>query len=155
METKRLYLREIEEDDSELIVRWRSDPAIYKFFKSPHRIVLEEHLNWFRKIYQGDHNRTDYMCIEKASEKKIGVFGLIFEGDKVEVSYLLAPEAQHKGFAAEAIYELIEMAKKEHGSKQVVAEINKDNESSINFVQKMGFSIVAMNGDFLIYGKEL
>ena len=77
LESERLILRGITEDDAPEIVEWRSDPEAYKFFRSPHRITMDEHLAWFRNNYLSNDNRLDWMCFEKSSGSKIGVFGSV------------------------------------------------------------------------------
>ncbi len=77
LESERLILRGITEDDALEIVEWRSDPEAYKFFRSPHRITMDEHLAWFRNNYLSNDNRLDWMCFEKSSGSKIGVFGSV------------------------------------------------------------------------------
>ena len=77
LESERLILRGITEDDAPEIVEWRSDPQAYKFFRSPHRITMDEHLAWFRNNYLSNDNRFDWMCFEKSSGSKIGVFGSV------------------------------------------------------------------------------
>ena len=54
IKTKRLILREIESGDAETIVRWRSDPKVYQYFRSPHALTMEEHLAWFENGYLGN-----------------------------------------------------------------------------------------------------
>ena len=77
LESERLILRGITEDDAPEIVEWRSDPEAYKFFRSPHRITMNEHLSWYRNNYLSNENRFDWMCFEKSSGRKIGVFGSV------------------------------------------------------------------------------
>lgn len=77
LESERLILRGITEDDAPEIVEWRSDPEAYKFFRSPHRITMDEHLAWFRNRYLSNDDRFDWMCFEKSSGSKIGVFGSV------------------------------------------------------------------------------
>ena len=120
IETARLLLRGIDESDAELIVQWRSVPEVYQFFKSSHKITLEEHFNWYQNSYLENSNRFDWICIEKESGNRIGVFGLYKKEKKAEINYLLAPEAQHKGYAAEAIKSLIDYASKMWDSEHTV-----------------------------------
>lgn len=155
IETKRLLLRGIDESDAELIVQWRSVPTVYQYFKAPHQISIEEHINWYRNRYLENVNRFDWICIEKESGNRIGVFGLCKEGKKVEVNYLLSPEGQHKGYAVEAIRGLIEYASKMWNNKQVLAEIHCENQPSIALVEKLGFELISRSGPFVIYGKEV
>ena len=155
IETHRLLLRGIDESDAELIVQWRSVPEVYKYFKSPHQISLEEHMNWYHSSYLENVCRFDWICIEKESGNRIGVFGLYKEEKKVEVNYLLAAEGQHKGYANEAIKSLIDYASKMWNSEQVVAEIHQDNKPSIALVKKLGFELISKNAPFVIYGIEV
>ena len=111
MQTERLILRGINESDAIEIVEWRSAPDVFKYFKSPHKITIQEHFYWYNTIYLSDDKRFDWMCIEKNTGKKIGVFGLMFDEHCAEINYLLAPDAQHKGYALEAIDCLLNFVK--------------------------------------------
>lgn len=158
--SERLILRGIEEADTDKIVKWRSLPSVYKYFKSPHVITEKEHLKWFRTNYQFDHNRFDWMCIEKTTNCEIGVFGIkkslnLDSQIIVEVSYLLDAQAQHKGYAQEAIEVLAKYALEELGAQRMVAEIHRDNLSSLRLVKKMGFSLESETDNFLLFGMKL
>lgn len=126
IETERLLLRGIDESDAETIVLWRSVSNVYKYFKASHQISLDEHLNWYWNRYLSNNDRFDWMCIERKDKQRIGVFGMVRKGDKAEVNYLLAPEAQHKGYASEAIQNMIGYAQKKWNTKQIVAEIHEE-----------------------------
>lgn len=150
--TERLLLRGILEDDAKEIVGWRSDPEVYKYFKSPHKISVEEHLNWFNNSYLYNENRFDWICIRKKDGKKIGVFGIVTDDEKVEINYLLDSGAQHKGYAKEGISALVKYARENFGGKLIVAEIHKNNLPSIAVVSKLGFKLISSHDDFVIYG---
>lgn len=155
IETDRLILRGIDETDAEAIVVWRSVPDVYKYFKFPHKITIDEHLDWFHNRYLSNENRFDWICIEKESGQRIGVFGLVREDDKAEVNYLLSPDAQHKGYANEAIRGLIKYASETWNVRLVVAEIHEDNTPSISLVEKMGFTLMSCVKPFVVYGIEV
>ena len=155
IQTDRLLFRGIDETDVKEIVLWRSDPTVYQYFKSPHKITVEEHINWYNNSYLHNDNRYDWICIEKESFKKIGVFGLTKQNDIAEVNYLLAPEAQHKGFAAEGIMRLVRYAAENLDVNNVIAEIHKDNRPSVAVVQKLGFNKISEDDDFAIYEIEV
>lgn len=155
IQTERLILRGINETDTLDIVKWRSDPNVYKFFKSPHKISIEEHKRWYNNYYLSNLNRYDWICIEKDTLKKIGVFGIIHNKKVVEVNYLLAPEAQRKGYAGEALQALVKYASETLEADQIVAEIHKDNVSSIGLIEKLGFEKIASEESFLIFGFEV
>ena len=154
--TDRLVLSDITEDDASAIVKWRSDPDIYKYFVSPHKITLEEHLNWYRTKYVYDKNRFDWIAF--SGEGPIGIFGLKRKSessDTAEVSYILSPKHYGKGYAGEAVERLIEFCKKEWKCRKVMAEIHRDNIMSVRFIKRLSFVLECAEGDFVRYGKEL
>lgn len=155
IQTGRLIFRGIDETDTEKIVNWRSDPEVYKYFKSPHKITIEEHKHWYRNSYLCNEDRFDWICIEKTTGNKIGVFGLVKKNNIAEVNYLLSPEAQHKGYATEGIMQLVQYAAKTWGVKQVIAEIHKENVPSIAAVKKLGFTMLSNREIFVSYGIEV
>ncbi len=156
--TDRLTLRDIIAQDTELIVDWRSDPEIYKYFLESHPIDKKEHLDWYWNKYIFDPDRFDYMAIRRDTGRAIGVFGIKREDSsskEVEVSYMLSPEERRKGYASEAVIALMDYIKKEWECKSVIAKIHKDNRSSIRLVLKLGYRCVYHNEMFGTYKKEL
>ena len=156
IETERLTLRGIEERDTDIIVKWRSDPAVYRYLGSPHPLTVQEHERWFREIYSFDSNRWDWIAEGKADKAPIGLFGIkreSREAKECEVSYLLAPEAQHKGYAGEALDGLLEWAKTNCGAREATAKIHVDNAASLRFIEKLEFQ--RNMSDFVLYRKTL
>lgn len=158
LRTDRLFLDEITEQDTELIVTWRSDPEVYKYFLFPHLLKAEEHLKWFRDKYILDGNRLNWMAVTKAKGEHIGVFGIKRQENNlasVEVSYLLAPEYQGKGYAREALGQVMWYAEKVWGAKEAVAEIHAENKESLKFARNLGFEYLRKKGDFALYIRKL
>lgn len=155
LRTARLTLREIEEKDTGFIVRLRSDPEVYRYFVSPHRITREEHLNWYRKHYLLSDDRIDWIA-EDRDGKAVGVFG-IKAGAKdgsAEISYILAPEAYGKGYAREAVEAVMRFAAEERRITRFTAEIHKDNCASIRFAEKAGFRAARQEDDFIRFERN-
>ena len=155
IKTGRLTLRGIAEADAEDIVRWRSDSGVFRFFKSPHKLTLEEHINWYRNSYLSNDKRYDWLCIEDISNTPIGVFGLNIENNHAEVNYLLAPEAQHRGYAGEAVKALIQYAKESRGIHVITAEIHVDNHASRKLAEAIGFKLQKIENTFAYYDYEV
>ena len=114
---------------------------------------MQEHLRRYHLCYLLYENRFDWICIEKSSKKKIGVFSLrlLSDGTRAEVSYLLDPLARHKGYATEAVSFLMKVAFDSYMVNQVVAEIHKDNQSSIDLVERLGFRCIEAKGNFKLF----
>ena len=153
--TERLTLRGIDRSDAEAIVKWRSDPGVFRYFRSVHKITLDEHLAWFDKSYSNNPDRFDWMCIDRSTSEKVGVFGLVRESGYAEVNYILALEAQHKGYATEAISAIIDYAHANWRIKKIIAEIHAENKPSIALAKRLGFSFEEKRSDFEIYSMEL
>lgn len=155
MESERLRYREICENDAEVIVKWRSDIDAYKFFLSPHKITMEEHLNWYRNSYLKNENRKDYIAILKKSNLPVGVFGIVFLQDTVEVNYLLSREFRGNGYAYESVSYLLQYAKSIWKCERAIAEIHKDNASSLKLVEKLGFTEYDRNDNIIRFEKRI
>ena len=151
LQTDRLDLRGINESDAPEIVKWRSDPTVYIYFKSPHEISIAEHLKWYQNQYLNDESRMDWMCIERNTGEKIGIVGLILKDNQAEMNYILSPNAQHKGYAAEALSCLMKYAIQNKNVFSMKAEIHKENKPSIRVAQKLGFIISDSKDEFVIY----
>lgn len=157
LKSERLTFREITYDDAGKIVEWRGDPKVYIFFTRPHKVTLEEHLHWYNNKYLCDENRIDFMALD-GQMSKVGVFGLkrsLEDIKKIEISYILAPQHYHKGYAGEGVERICAFAKEYWHSEYAVAEIHKDNINSIRFIKRLGFEAVASNGDFVSFERGL
>lgn len=154
--TERLFLREITEKDTTLIVKWRSDPEVYRYFLSPHPLTEKEHLDWYENQYLRRANRVEWIAAEKVNGKPVGVFGVKREkvsDTEVEVSYLLAPEFRGKGYASEAVNCILKFALEEWNCCQAAAKIHIDNRESIQFAKGLGFKLAEVTGKFVTYKK--
>lgn len=157
LRSERLVYRDIREEDAETIVRWRSDPEVYRYFNSPHKITLEEHLNWFHRSYLLNRNRFDWIA-RSTSGERIGVFGVSRESEEsrsAEVNYILAPEHYGKGYASEAIMRLVDFCRDEWRCSCVAAVIHRNNAASIRLAERLGFTLESEAESFLRYVKQL
>lgn len=154
-ETSRCCIREIEIGDAEQIVKWRTNPEVYKYFKYPVKIDLETHISWFINSYINNANRIDFMVLTKDRASKIGVFGVNkVEENTVEVSYLLDDNEQGKGYASEILEGIENMISTYWNVKKYIAEIHKNNTKSIIFIKKMGYIELKSKGNYIVFGKK-
>lgn len=156
LSTRRLALKEITEEDTEFVVMLRSEPEVYRYFFSSHKITSAEHIEWFRKQYLHDGSRFDYVARVKDGSYAIGVFGIKKTGkNAVEISYILDPAYRGRGYAFEAVSALLEFAKKEWECETAVAKIHKENKASMHFAESSGFSPVLQEDSFITYKRQL
>lgn len=148
--TERLILREISGDDTDFIVGLRSNPEVYRYFKHPHRLTVEEHEGWYREIYLQNDNIVNWIC--EKDGVGIGVFAAVRLSDsEVEVSYLVSQEHQRKGYAGEALKSIILRIRQEWQLERIIAEIHKDNTVSRAFIRSLGFYEADGEKSFLKY----
>ncbi|MBP5262383.1 MAG: GNAT family N-acetyltransferase [Clostridiales bacterium] len=150
-----LTLREIDLTDTGFIVGCRSNPDVYRFFKSPHKITEQEHINWFNDSYLKDDSKRSWIILGSEGNR-MGVVGAALEDDNsAEISYILSPEYYGHGYATEAVTKVIAFCKEEWNCSKVIAEIHKDNQASINLVTRLGFTLSSSDKDFVIYSRSL
>ena len=154
-QTKDVILREISADDAERIVRWRSDPAVYQYFKMPRKITVEEHLQWFAHSYCLNSDRRDFIVFSHSGEP-LGTVGVQWNKEErtAEVSYLIDPEYRGHGWASKALYALCLYAKQQWKANVFVACVHKANLPSQRFIESQGFIFVKNEDDFAIYQKN-
>ncbi len=156
LETQRLILAEIEECDAQDIVILRSDEAAYRFFKYPHRVTIEEHLNWYYNSYLHDENRIDYLARDKQTRELVGIYGMKrINEEAAEVSYLTSPKHKRKGYGAEAVKSIMKECKEHWCISRAIAEINSANTASINFATHLGFVFYSENDGFIIMDRYI
>ena len=153
IKTKRLILREIKEEDAELIVHWRSLPEFYQYFFSPKPITIAEHRDWYFNYYVKDKNRIDFMALDK-SRKKIGVFSIKRCKDDIqcsEIGYLLDKDAWGKGYAQEGVKGLMFFAKDTWKCRMALLSVHEDNLASQTLAYRLGYKKKVRNGKFFVY----
>ena len=152
-ESERLLFREICEEDAELIVRWRSDPSIYRCFRKSEPLTMKKHLNWYNTQYLNNPKRVEYIIIHRESNTPIGIVGISdLKEISLEVGYLIGETTyQKQGYAVEAINAVVCCYRK-IGITNFFAEIRSDNIASIKTVEKCGFEMdKEIDSDFLLY----
>lgn len=146
LQTERLMLKNISEEDTDFILRVFSNNNVnrYLYDAEPLTNIEEatEIVDFYLQPEPRGHHR--WIVIDKESGSKMGTCGVHCwdkkEG-KVDIGYDLIPDFWGKGFMQEAIKEIIQFAKDEMNIKEVNANIYIDNASSTKLVEKMGFTI--------------
>lgn len=154
--SERLYIRGINEQDTDYLVKWRSDPELIQYFRQTKPLTREEHMKWFYSYCQ-NINRYDFMILTRETSQAIGTVGVNhvdWEQHSCEISYMIAETAyQRKGYAIEAIALMINTMVNEE-IYHFFAEIHLQNTASINTVKKLGFSVFSEHAPFVIYSSQ-
>lgn len=142
LDGQKLYLREITEDDTDLILRWRNSDFVRANFIHQPLITREEHLLWFReKVQKG--LVIQYLMVEKATGKKIGSVYLRdvdYQTGKAEYGIFLGEESVcGKGYGTEAAELMLSFSRNDLGLHKVSLRVLENNVRAIKSYEKAGF----------------
>ena len=98
IETKRLFLRALEDSDLEARVKWFNDPEINQFLVSDFPMGLARTKRWFQNGLD-DNTKFNLSIVSKATDKVIGMTGLLNIDRKNSHAqfYITIGEKDHQG----------------------------------------------------------
>jgi UDP-4-amino-4,6-dideoxy-N-acetyl-beta-L-altrosamine N-acetyltransferase len=125
----RILLRPMEFEDTDYIVRWRSDPDIIANLFSSEPLTKENHLKWFKQTHE---DRLDYIICFKDNQQ--------LKNLKSEAGIMLGNKSmQGKGLAKESFALWFTYGFKELGLNRIYVRIMSDNYTTLEFIKKLGF----------------
>ena len=144
LETERLILRRVDNNDYKEVLSLRSNPETMKYIPRPllkneddalaHILMIEtkiqnnEGINWAITI--------------KGDPKLIGVIGhyrIQLENYRAEIGYMILPEFNGQGIVTEAVKEVVKYGFEIMKLHSIEAVIDPDNVASANVLEKNGF----------------
>jgi len=140
LETKRLILRELSEEDAEPMKKLiNSNPQISKNTQITPDQSLESHLDYIKKTIQWEREGTEFVFAILYKKKFIGVVS-IYKINKTPsgIGFWIGKNYQSKGLMTEAVEKVIEFAKKKN-VKVIETNVYEWNLSSMKVLEKVGF----------------
>jgi ribosomal-protein-alanine N-acetyltransferase len=145
LETKRLLLRQMIQDDLSALCRILQDEEVMYAYE--HAFSDAEAADWLNRQLQRykDDGFGLWAVILKESGELIGQCGLtmqeIPEGRVVEIGYLFRKDCWHKGYATEAAIGCKEYAFDTLGVSEVYSIIRDNNIASQNVARRNGMEV--------------
>jgi ribosomal-protein-alanine N-acetyltransferase len=144
LETKRLLLRRIDENDIAEVLALRGNPETMKYIPRPLAKTEEDALAHINMINEKiDTNiGINWGITIKRNSKIIGIIGhyrIQPENHRAEIGYMSLPEYHGKGFITEAIKAVVEYGFEQMNLHSVEAIIDPENIASERVLQKNGF----------------
>lgn len=142
LETERLVLRNLEQDDFDEVCKLLQDPVVMYAYEGA--FSDQEVQAWLDKMFQRyeDDGFALWAVIEKSNGELIGQCGITYQecnGGRVpEVGYLFRKEFWHKGFATEAAIACKEYAFQVLNFDEVYSIIRDSNVASQNVARRNG-----------------
>lgn len=147
IETQRLILRKLEEEDAERMFRMDSDPEVMKYLGTPvkNREESKEIIRMIQKQYE-ENGVGRLAVIEKESGLFIGWCGLKLLKEPVngyvetlDLGYRFIPEFWGKGYAWEAAKASLDYGFNELQANSIYAFADAGNTGSNYILTKLGF----------------
>lgn len=144
IETERLLLRRLDENDAEEVFAMRSNPEIMKYIPRPLAKTKEDALEHIATI-EGkivDNTGINWGITIKGNPKIIGIIGhyrISPENHRAEIGYMSLPEHNGKGYITEAIKAVVAYGFEQMNLHSIEAIIDPGNIASERVLQKNGF----------------
>ena len=144
LETERLILRQLTEDDTQEIFFLRTDEGVNLYIERPRPKNINDARKFILKINNGikQNEMIDWAITLKDAHNLIGTICLWnFSKDKTraEVGFELKPEYQGQGIMNEALEIILEFGFKTVALTSIDAYTHYDNLNSIKLLKKNGF----------------
>ncbi len=146
IQTDRLWLRHIVNNDVDPLLLLFSDPKAMRFF--PQTRNRRETIDWVNKIktHFEKKGHSLYACLRKKDNSFIGYCGLLFQedvdgNDEIEVGYGLIRKYWHHGYATEASLACINYGFNTFGFNKIISLIRPENVPSKKVAERNGMII--------------
>lgn len=155
LQTSRLMMRQVRESDDKDMFEYTSNPEITRFLSwEPHTEITQARL-YISHLIENYQLSTCYAwAIELRDIKKligiVRIFDVSFTNKRGELSYILNPAFQGKGFAVEAIRAVIEFCIGQVGLNRIQARCTPANFPSERVIQKLGMRYEGTLRDYWI-----
>lgn len=139
LETERLILRPLTEEDAEAVYIWVSDGRVTKFMPYQTYTSLEEVRKWLFSL-QAETENYNFGFVLKENDLLIGSgdIGYNKETDTWEFGYNIRYDCWNKGFATEAAKGMMKFAYDNYGARDFGANHAADNPASGKVMEKCG-----------------
>lgn len=144
MQSKRLNIRMVEKTDEAFIYKLKSDPQTYRFVDMKPYRTLADAKKFIKSVLKDiDHKEAYYWCLESLETRHcIGTICLWnFDDERrhAEIGYEILPEHYQKGYATEAVTQIIAFAESLEQLDSVIAITHEANIASIRMLERLNF----------------
>jgi ribosomal-protein-alanine N-acetyltransferase len=139
LQTKRLGLRLLKQEDIEHLIGLESDPEVQKY--SQYGIKNREKTEAIINAFICDYEKNGLPCLlvfNLVSDEFMGRAGFIFLEGNVEVGYTLHKKFWGKGYATEVLTALLEWARINISTNNIFACVDINNKASVRVLEKCG-----------------
>lgn len=135
-------LREITAWDTELIVKWRNDPANARWFPKQAPWTVAGHTDWYRGTYLPDPSQNLYLV--RRNGHPIGTVGMTIRHGTGELERMMLGDKTlaRGGYMRQGMRQLMSA----YGLDHYWLRVMPDNEATIRFHKRNGFTVRSDEG---------
>lgn len=145
LETKRLLLRPITEEDAPAIYEYASNPKVAQHTLWDHHQSLQDSLNFIcgyvAERYKNQEPEPFGIALKSSPQKIIGTVGCFWISkpyQTMELGYALAESYWNKGIATEASRTILDFVFKNYAVRRIQAPCRIENIGSKRVMEKLG-----------------
>ena len=144
MHTARLDLRPLTADDVGVLFAYRSDPAVARY-QGMRPQSIEEAAAFIALVdavpFAAPGRWSQLAVVQRDERRMIGDVGMHVgeAGRTAEVGFTIAPAAQRRGYALEAVSAVIAALHDAHAVTSFVAHVHPENAASLGLLARLGF----------------
>lgn len=143
--TERLVLRQVTDDDAREMFFLRSDERVLKYIDREPAKSVDEALEFIRMLnnFLDNNESINWAMSLKDDPKLVGnicFWNIQKEHYRTEIGYAMHPDFQGKGLMSEAMAAVLNYGFSDLGFHSVEANVNPDNQASINILLRNGFT---------------
>lgn len=141
---KKIYLRQIEKEDVNLLLLWENDIENWRYSESEAPYSLYEIKAYVQTASQVRTNQQLRLIICRIDNNEaigaVDLFSIDFKNARAGIGILIAhKENREKGFALEALALIERFANHNLDLEQFYCDIQADNKASVQLFEKAGF----------------
>ncbi|HNP24952.1 MAG TPA: GNAT family N-acetyltransferase [Panacibacter sp.] len=138
--TQRLILRQLTAEDDQQIFALRSDNAINKYLNRQKANTIDDARNFINQVV---NNHSLYWAIHLTDQNMlvgtVCLFNFSADQCQCEIGYELLTSFQGSGIMREAVQQVVDYAFHTTKVKRIEASAHRDNERSVNLLEKLLF----------------
>lgn len=156
---KHIYLRQLEQEDANLILMWENDSSNWKVSDTEVPFSLLEIQKYIENASNVRQNRQLRLMICKSDSNKavgtIDLYNIHFKHKRAGIGVLIADdESRNKGFASEAILLLEQFAQRKLNMQQLYCEVQSSNRVSIHLFTQLNYQHVGTRKNWYLFEND-
>lgn len=145
VETRRLRLRALHEDDAVFVLRLVNEPTWLRFIGDKSVRNLDDARRYLREgplSSYAQHGHGSWLVQRLSDDLPLGMCGLIRRKGLpiADLGFAFLPEHEGQGYAHEAASAVLRWAQEHLALPRVLAITSPDNQRSIRLLEKLGFT---------------